>query len=256
MLPLTLTDLGKRLADAFRLRLDNNFSGFGLSDGLLDRETIRNWGEHLCFSKLGDMSRYREQFLNGFLRGNSSDAEKRYRTVQQLFQRGILTGNYDRLVEEPSTDIVAEDDTCAFEEVPSIAGLGNDVVLLHFYEEAPQAENSEVQAAAVFELLSLSLSALFQVIVEELWEVGRTKPVDLAIRIAGDEQLGKFWALPLSVCGSRAPQARILVKQLLAAGNPFRGAALGGVLLARVLYDPPLAAVTDRLAGTPAGRSQ
>ena len=121
--------------------------------------------------------------------GNSPDAEKRYRTVQRLFQRGLLTGNYERTAEEPSADIVAEEDSWALEEVPSIAGLGNDTVLLQFYEEAPQAENRDIQAAAVFELLSLSLSALFQVVVEDLWKVGRTRPVDLAARIAGVKHL-------------------------------------------------------------------
>lgn len=252
MLPLTLTDLGQRLARAFRLRLDNKFSNFGLNDGLLDRDTIRSWGERLCFSKLGDLNRYREPFLDGFLLGNSPDAEKRYRTVQRLFQRGLLTGNYERAAEEPSADIVPEEDSWALEEVPSVAGLGNDMVLLHFYEETSQAENCDVQAAAVFELLSLSLSALFQAVVEDLWKLGRTRPVELAARIAGVKQLNKLWALPVGVCGSRAPKARILVKQLLSADDPLRRAALGGVLLARVLGDPPLASVTNYLAGTPA----
>jgi hypothetical protein len=253
MLPLNLTDLGQRLARAFKLRLENNFSDFGLSDGYRDRDKIRSWGERLCFSKLGGLSRYREPFLDGFLLGNSPDAEKRYRTVQRLFQRGLLTGNYEKEAEEPSAGIVAEEDSWAAEEVPSVAGLGNDMVLLHFYEESPQAENRDVQAAAVFELLSLGLSALFQVVVEDLWKAGRTRPVDLATRIAGVQQLSQFWALPLGVCASRVPKARTLVKQLLAADDdPLRRAALGGVLLARVLGDPPLASVADDLAGTPA----
>jgi len=252
MLPLTLTDLGQRLARAFNLRLDNNFSDFGLSEDHLDRDKIRSWGERLCFSKLGGLSRYREPFLDGFLLGNSLDAEKRYRTVQRLFQRGLLTGNYEKEAEEPSAGIVAEEDSWAVEEVPSVMGLGNDMVLLHFYEESPQAENRDIQAAAVFELLSLGLSALFQVVVEDLWKVGRTRPVDLGARIAGVQHLSQFWALPLSVCASRVPKARTLVKQLLAADDPLRRAALGGVLLARVLGDPPLTFVADYLAGTPA----
>lgn len=252
MLPLTLTDLGQRLAHAFRLRVDNKFSDFGLSDGLLDRDTIRSWGERLCFSQLGDLSRYREPFLDGFLLGNSPDAEKRYRTVQRLFQRGLLTGNYEKLTEEPSADIVAEEESWALGEVPSIAALGNDMVLLHFYEESPQADNYDVQTAAVFELLSLSLSALFQAVVEDLWKVGRTRLVDLAGRIAGVKQLSKFWALPLGECASRAPKVRSLVEQLLEADDPLRRAALGGVLLARVLSDPPLASVNNYLTGTPA----
>lgn len=252
MLPLSLTDLGRRLAQAFRLRLDDKFSDFGLSDGLLARDTIRSWGGQLCFSKLGDLSRYRGPFLDGFLRGNSSDAEKRYRTVQRLFQRGLLTGNYEMWAEEPSAGIVAEEDSWALGEVPDVAGFGNETVLLHFYEESPQAENCDFQAAAVFELLSLGLSALFQVVVEELWKMGRTKPVDLATRIAGVKQLGQFWLLPLGLCASHAPKARTLVKQLLAADDSLSRAAVGGVLLARVLVDPALAVIADSLSGTPA----
>jgi hypothetical protein len=249
MLPLTLTDLGKRLARAFGLRLNNGFSDFGLGDGPLDRDTIRSWGARLCFSELGGLGRYREPLLDGFLLGNSPDAEKRYRTVQLLFHRGLLTGNYEEAAEVASADIVAEKDSWAMEEVPSAAGLGNDTVLLKFYEELPQAENRDFQAAAVFELLSLGLSAVFQFVVEELWKVGRTRPVDLAARIAGVQQP---WVLPLGVCASRVPTARTLVKQVLAADDPLERAAIGGLLLARVLGDRPLGSVADYLAATPA----
>jgi hypothetical protein len=251
LLPLTLTDSGQQLAHAFGLRLDRNFSDFGQSDGSLDRDTIRSWGERLCFSKLGGLIRYREPFLDGFLLGSNPDAEKRYRTVQRLFQRRLLTGNYEKEAEEPSAGIVGEEDAWAVEEVPSVAGLGNDKVLLHFYEETPLADNRDIQTAAVFELLSLGLSALFQVVVEELWKVGRTKPVNLAARIAGVKHLSEFWAMPVGECASDVPKARAIVKQFFATDDPLRRAALGGLLLVRVLGDPPLASVAENLAGTP-----
>ena len=204
MLPLTLTDLGKRLAHAFERRLDSQFSDFGLSDGPLDRDTIRRWGARLCFLTLGGLGRYREPFLDGLLLGNSPDAEKRYRTVQRLFQHGLLAGSYEGLAEESANDMVAEEDSRALEETPAVAGLGNDTVLLHFYEQPPQAGNRDFQVAATFELLSLGLSALFQVVVEELWRAGRTRPVDLVARIAGDQQFSHLWALPLDACSARA----------------------------------------------------
>jgi hypothetical protein len=252
LLPLTLTDLGKRLAHAFELRLPSKFSDFGLSDGLLDRDTIRSWGTRLCFSELGGLGRYREPFLEGSLLGNSPDAEKRYRTVQRLFQRGLLTGSYEEQAEEPAVDMVSEEDARAVEEVTAVAGLGNDTVLLHFYEESPLDDNRDFQAAAVFELLSLGLSALFQVVVEELWKVGRTRPVDLVVRIAGDQQLSQMWGVPLKTSAIRAPKARTLVQRFLKADDPFRRAAIGGVLLARVLGDRPFAAVPDDLGANPA----
>ena len=109
--------------------------------------------------------------------------------------------------EEPSADIMAEEDSRAVEEVPDVADLGNKTVLLHFYEEPPQEDNCDFQTAAVFELLSLGLSALFQVVVDELWKVGRTRPAELATRIAGDKQLGQFWPCRWLMCVAR-PKAR------------------------------------------------
>ena len=252
MLPLTLTHLGERLARVFELRLNKKFSDFCLSDRLLDRDTIRSWGARVCFSELGNLGRYREQLLEGMLRGNSPEAEKRCRTVKRLFQQGLLNGSYDDDGKESAAEVVAEEDARTAEEVPAVSGLENDTVLLHFYEQLPQPENRDFQVAATFELLSLGLSALFQLIVEELWKVGRSTPADLATRFAADSQLGPLWTLPLNQCSSRAPKARGLVKRLMAADEALLRAALGGVLLARIFGDRCFIAVAGDLSGTPA----
>jgi hypothetical protein len=43
LLPLKLTDLGRKLAHGFDQRLPGEFVDFGLSDDSLDRDTIRSW---------------------------------------------------------------------------------------------------------------------------------------------------------------------------------------------------------------------
>jgi hypothetical protein len=252
-LPLKLTELGQKLAHGFNQRLPGEFAEFGLSDDSLDRDTIRSWGKQFCFTELGRRGRYREPFLDGFLIGNSPDAEKRYRTVQRLFQRGLLADSYeDRSEEAAEDDIVSEDDARAVEEIAKEAGLTNHSVLLHFYDEPPQDDNRDFQIAAVFELLSLGLSVLFQIVVEELWKEGRTKPTDLVTRLAGHPQHQQFWTMALTASGVTIPTARKLVQRLFDSDDPFERATLGGVLLVRIRRDRPIAAVADDLASNPA----
>jgi hypothetical protein len=253
LLPLTATALGGKLARAFQKRLGDGFAEFALGDGTLGRETVRSWGERLCFSCLGGLPSYRDPFLEGFLLGNSPEAETRYRTVRRLFQRGLLTGDYQQQAEQPpAPDAVAEEDARAAEETPAVQGLGNGRVLLRFYEEAPGTDNRDFQAAAVFELVSLGLAALFQAVVEGLRDSGRLKPAALAGRLAGEAQLNGLWTSPLPAAAARAPTARALLTGLLEAGDPIQRGALGGALLARVFADAPLKAVAEDLAANPA----
>lgn len=252
LLPLKLTDLGRKLAHGFDQRLPGEFAEFGLSDGSRDRDTIRSWGRRLCFSEIGRRGRYREPFLEGFLLGNSPDAEKRFWTVERLFQRGLLPESYGDEPETVADDMLSEDDARAGDEVAAVAGLTNGTVLLLFYDEPPQDDNRDFQCAAVFELLSLGLSALFQIVVEELWKEGRTRPSDLVARLAGHPQYGQFWAMPVTATAARLPTARKLAQRLLEADDPFDRATIGGVLLIRVLRDRPLAATADDLASNPA----
>jgi hypothetical protein len=254
LLPLTITDLGAKLARAFDHQLDDKFAQYALGEGTLDRRTIRSWGKRLCFSKLGGLGRYREPFLKGFLLGNSPEAEKRYRTVQRLFGRGLLTGDYEEHVDDgsPITDAVAEEDARAVEEVPAIGGLGNSRVLLRFYEETPSPDNRDFQVAATFELLAVGLASLFQVMVEELRQCGKAKPANLAARLAEEGQLSESWTCPVASIAARAPKAGELARRLLKETDLFRRAALGGVLLGRVLYDRTFVAVADDLADNPA----
>jgi hypothetical protein len=47
-LPLSLTDLGKRLAHEFEKSVPEGFLDFALSDKTRDRESLRKWGQDLC----------------------------------------------------------------------------------------------------------------------------------------------------------------------------------------------------------------
>jgi len=253
LLPLTLTDLGERLARAFDQRVDSRFADFALDDGPLDRDIIRSWGKDACFSRLGTLERYRDPFLEGFLLGNGTEAEKRYRTVQRLFRCGLLTGDYEEKAAEAAfTDAMSEEEARAAEAILDLPGLRNDEVLLHFYEEIPRANNRDFQVGAVFELLSLGLSALFQCLVGELQQSGRVRTAALGARIAEEGKLTAFWTAPMQAITGGIPKARKLVQRLLEAKDHIHRAAQGGALLLRVLGDRPLAAVEDQLVGNPA----
>ena len=45
LLPLSVTDLGAKLARAFEHQLDDKFTEYALGDSTLDRSTIRSWGK-------------------------------------------------------------------------------------------------------------------------------------------------------------------------------------------------------------------
>lgn len=254
LLPMRLTELGGRLAHAFEQRLSGKFFEFALNDGVQGRSTIKSWGERLCFSTLGDLGRYRGPLLEGLIFGNSLEAEKRFRTVHRLFQRGLLTGDYDyegKIGEAPNEEIATEGDADTPEE-SAATGLTNDEVLLHFYEESPRVDNRDFQSAAVFELLALGLNALFQAMTEDLRRCGRARPTELATRLASQEDIGQHWGPPWFSAVADAPNARQLVQQLLNEGDALRRGAIGGTLLGRVLLDQPLAVLANDLATNPA----
>ena len=248
LLPLLLTDLGKRLAREFEKYLPDGFLDFALSDKARDRETLRSWGNHLCMSTFGGV-KYRTPFLEGFLLGNSRAAESRYRTVSLLLKRKLLREDYkprpgkglETLPEEAAN--VAEDET-------GVEGLSNAAVLLDFYDEVPNPEIAVLQRAAVYELLSLAQSSIFASAIDALDKSGRCQVSGLRDAIVASKHFGKFWLAPFGATG-RLPTARELHDALFDAETSVERAAIGGALLRRAQKDPAFQASATDLVGMP-----
>ena len=248
LVPLSLTQLGKRLAHEFEKHVPDGFLDFALSDRMRDRDTLRDWGRKLCMSSLG-RARYRTPFLDGFLLGNSQAAEARYRTVNLLLKRRFLREDYaarpgmgrDALSEEAAN--VAEDDTAD-------EGLSNAEVLLDFYEEVPHPEIALLQKAAVYELLSLALSAIFSSAIYALDKSGLCEVSALRDAIVASKPFGKYWLPPFG-SSARLPTARELHDALFDAGSAAERAAVGGAMLRRVQHDAAFKSAAPDLVGTP-----
>lgn len=247
-LPLSLTDLGKRLAHEFEKHVPEGFLDFALSDKSRDRDTLRDWGRKLCMSSLG-RGRYRTPFLEGFLLGNSRAAEARYRTVSLLLKRRFLREDYtarpgsgqDTLSEEAAN--VAEDDTAN-------EGLSNAAVLLDFYEEAPHPDIALLQRAAVYELLSLALSAIFASTIDALEKSGVCEVSALRDALVAGKPFGKYWLAPFGGSG-HLPTARELHDALFEESAAIKKAAIGGTMLRRLQHDAAFKSTAPDLVGTP-----
>jgi hypothetical protein len=126
LLPLSLTDLGKRLAHEFEKCVPEGYLDFALSDKTRDRETLREWGRKLCMSALGSV-KYRAPFLDGFLLGNSRAAEARYRTVTLLLKRKVLREDYKAKPGAMRDTLSEEAANFAEEETENDGGCGAEV---------------------------------------------------------------------------------------------------------------------------------
>ena len=151
LLPILLTDLGKRLAREFEKHLPDGFFDFALSDKTKtrDRDVLRSWGKQLCMSTFG-MLRYRTPFLEGFLLGNSEAAKSRYRTVTLLLKRKLLREDYKPRPGK-GRETLPEVAGNVAEDEPAAEGITNAAVLLDFYDEVPHREIAVLQKAAVYE---------------------------------------------------------------------------------------------------------
>ena len=248
LLPLSLTDLGKRLAHEFEKHVPEGFLDFALRDKSRDRDTLREWGRKLCMSTLGGI-RYRVPFLEGFLLGNSQPAEARYRTVSLLMKRKLIGEDY-RAKPGAGRDTLPEEAANVAEDEAENDGLSSGSVLLNFYEEAPRPEIERLQRAAVYELLSLALSAIFSNAIDALDKSGQCEVSALRDAIVANKSLGRYWLAPFGGSG-RVPTARELHDALFDAATPVEMAAVGGVMLRRVRQDPAFNSTAPDLVDTP-----
>lgn len=254
-LPLTITNnLGMRLAREYEKRVPEGFVEFALNDSSVDRDKLRDWGKQLCLSCFGGLKYYRTPFLEGYLLGNSQAAETRYKTVSLLFERKLLLDN-SRKRRMKINEILAEEDIAALETDDGLnaEGLSNADVLLRFYEEKPSRDiaHIRIQKAAVFELLSLAHSAIFAHAIHVLDGTVRCKVDKLHDSIVSSAKYGKLWKKPFDQVGRNAPSARELEAALFAAESTAEQAAIGGILMARIVNDRAFQILSSELAGSP-----
>lgn len=247
LLPLLITDLGDQLAREFAKRVPERFLEFALSDKARERDELREWGGMLCMSGLGKL-RYRVPFLKGFLLGDSADAEARYRTVNLLFKRNLL-GEDSTPKAGGAQDSLPEEAADTSEEETESDGLNNASVLLNFYDEAPKPEIALLQKAAVYELLSLALTAIFASAIDVLEKAGRCDVLALRNAIGASKDFGKFWLDPFGAGG--LPRMRDLHDALFDAETPVERAAIGGAMLRRVQHDAAFTPSASGLTGAP-----
>lgn len=250
LLPFRLTALGDELAKAFHRRIDASFIPFAMGKCRQTRDTLRAWGRELCFSSLARPLRFRAPLLRGLLRGNSRDAEKRYRTVAHLFAEGLYRADVGDVV---TLESLNEDDAVFMEEDVRGAGLSNLDVVVHFYGCSPREDLRPLQALAVFELLALGLSAIFRAAIVSITDAGKADLAGLTHSIASAGELATLWTTPMAE--AKPKTVKRLASELLEGDDPVEAASVGGALLLRVIRDPLLPAVWDSLlqmAGEPA----
>ena len=252
-----LEESGKQLAGSFQRWLPSGLKTFALLGGARDREVLRRWGKRLCFSTVGTFATYRKRFLEGFLFGNSTEAQLRYTTVLRLFAEGLLTGKYDRKIVQGHETILTEEESIAGEDLESLGPatpITNERALLHFYGQTPSTENREFQAAAVYELQSLGLSAVFRGITECLRTSGRTKLSSFVERAISQEAAKKSWRIPVARLRTNGPRVSKLVNDIFESEDAISSAALGAILVARVTLGVTAASVSNELMGSPVGQ--
>ncbi|HWD37272.1 MAG TPA: hypothetical protein VG944_00355 [Fimbriimonas sp.] len=242
LLPFQLTSLGDELATAFQGHVDSFFIPFAMGERKQTRETLRQWGKALCFSSIARRAGYRKRFLRGLLLGNGRDAEKRYRTVELLFAHGLLRTDKSA-VESP--DNLNEEDATILEDDAHGVGISNLDVVLHFYSCKPHDDLRQIQALAVFEVLSLGLTAIFRAAVVSITQSGKSDIAGLTHSIASPAALATLWKMPMK--DAKPKTVRKLVTDLLACDDASEAASIGGALLVRVCRDPLLPAVWDLL---------
>jgi hypothetical protein len=217
-----------------------------MSERMQTRDTLRGWGQKLCFSTMARRTGYRDALLHGLFLGNSRDAEKRYRTVAHLFAAGLLVdADADTAADVVVQDAINEEDATNLEDDLQGAGVSNLAVVLHFYGCPPRDDLRPLQALSVFEFLSLGLSAIFRAAVVSVADAGKADIVGLTRSIASAGALAALWKAPMK--DAKPKTVRKLAVDLLECDDPVEAANIGGALLLRLIRDPLLPLVWGAL---------
>jgi hypothetical protein len=242
LLPFRLTPLGNDLATAFQRRVDSSFIAFALGERMQSRDTLRNWGREFCFLAIARKARYRELLLRGLFLGNSSDTEKRYRTVAHLFAEELLA---NAGADVTAQDTVNEEDAANLEDDLQGAGVSNLDIVLHFYGCPPREDLRPLQTLSVFELLSLGLSAIFRAAVVSVTNSGKVNIAGLTSTIGSAGALAALWKTPMR--DAKPKSVKKLAMEVLECDDAVEAAAIAGALLLRLIRDPLLPVVWESL---------
>jgi hypothetical protein len=238
LLPHRLTPRGQRMAQAFA-RCEGSEALLRWVSAAEPRPRsvadLRDWGACFCFSNLAKRQKEKRDFLCGFLVGKNDapevvrDADRRRQTVETLAKAGLLSPKHVKSQEPASTSIGAGAVSADVPEVELSDSGQNDSVLLHYYAKRSAPGAVPFVKAAVYELLSLALNAIWKGLLDEVAERNRIAIGDWVDSVTSGSGDAGFWNAPLLKAASavRAPEA-VLVKRLSAGKNSVRS----GMLLA------------------------
>lgn len=177
-LPFRLTKRGESLASSFARREEAKalFSWAINGTGRREVRRLQEWGKSFCFCTFHNKTE-KERFLDGFLfaRGDSAevihDADTRLQTLCTLASTKLLF----KPPTVKSTITLASTETAGADvsELETTDRGENVSFLLHFYRNRSVKGAEPFVVAAVYELLGLSLNAVFAGLMDEIMEHGR-----------------------------------------------------------------------------------
>ncbi|MBZ0175591.1 MAG: hypothetical protein K8F55_09960 [Candidatus Methanoperedens nitroreducens] len=245
LLPYRLTKLGEKIADLFEKR---NYSS-ELLRWAKEKETKRsvihleNWGEDLCFLTYGSIGE-KKTFLEGFLfaKGHSDrvvyDANLRLKTLIALDYEDLLIGDSINEMQAPVTD---EAYGAAVSELEDKEPGYNQFFLVHYFDNRKKKNIEPFVDAAIYEILGLSLNAIFAGVFYHVKNSGRTNiPKWIAKDVVAGSRNIDFWDAKLeeAVKISRESE-RKLISIILSLDTSSQSGVIeaGLMLLMRVLSD-------------------
>ncbi|GIK36911.1 MAG: hypothetical protein BroJett011_07440 [Chloroflexota bacterium] len=253
-LPFRLTSRGEKLASAFARRkgVAELLKWAQDNTGPRKVQTLQGWGQSVCFQTFCKQTD-KKCFLDGFLFAKDdqvdvvNDADRRLQTLRTLSAVHLL---FASPTTEATATLISQEtagaDVIELEEAPN---QGENVAfLLHFYRNRNLPGSDLFVAAAIYELLSLALNAVWADLTEYVIDRGR---ISLAgwckDRIEGSTTL-QFWKTPFKEAATVVPTSEEqLVNQLMTtkAYQAERGLMLAVKVLGQAgnqgILDGPLA---------------
>jgi hypothetical protein len=223
-LPLRLTERGERLANAFgRREGTKELLQWALDErGKRQVKQLQRWGQSLCFQTFHSRRSEKKIFLEGFLfaKGDRADvvcdADTRLSTLRTLAEAGLLFGSgpvrtVTTVVSTETagadvTELAAGDNGSQETDQPSFTESGENVTfLLHFYRQRDMAGAEPFVAAAVYELLSLGLSAVWAELLDHVMRFGRTSLWSWVDTLPGESSTPQFWNASVRAAAGTVP---------------------------------------------------